>query len=37
MLLIEIAKIEFTGGRIGFMLIIEITKLELHGGNIVLY
>ena len=37
MLIIEIAKIEFTGGHIGFMLIIEITKLELTGGHIGLY
>ena len=36
-LLIEIAKIEFTGGYIGSMLIIEITKLELTGGHIGLY
>ena len=26
-LLIELSKIEFTGGHIGFMLIIEITEL----------
>ena len=31
------AKIEFTGGHIGFMLIIEITKLDLTGGHIWLY
>ena len=37
MLIIDIAKIEFTGGRIGFMLIIEITKLELTGGHIGLF
>ena len=34
MLIIEIDKIEFTGGHIGFMLIIEITKLQLTGGHI---
>ena len=34
MLIIDIAKIEFTGGHIAFMLIIEITKLELSGGHI---
>ena len=28
------AKIELTGGHIGFMLILEITKLELFGGHI---
>ena len=33
-LLMEIPKIEFNGGHIGFMLIIEITKLELTGGHI---
>ena len=32
MLIIEIAKIKFTGGHIGFMLIIEITKLELKAA-----
>ena len=37
MLIIEIAKIEFTGGHIEFMLIIEITKFELTGGHIGLY
>ena len=37
MLIIEIAKIEFTGGHIGFMLIVEITKLELTGGHIENY
>ena len=37
MLIIDIAKIEFTGGHIRFMLIIEITKLELTGGHIGLY
>ena len=34
MLILEIAKIELTGGHIGIMLIIEITNLELTGGNI---
>ena len=34
MLIIKIAKIEYTGGHIGIMLIIEITKLELIGGHI---
>ena len=33
-LLIEIAKIEFTGGHIGIMLIIEMAKIELIGGHI---
>ena len=37
MLIIEIAKREFTGGHIEFMLIIEITKFELTGGHIGLY
>ena len=37
MLIIDIAKVEFTGGHIGFMLIIEITKLELTCGHIGLY
>ena len=37
MLIIDIAKIEFTGGHIGFMLIIEITELGLTGGLIGLY
>ena len=37
MLITEIAKIESTGGHIGFMLIIEITKLELNGGHIALH
>ena len=30
MLIIEMAKIELTGGHIGFMLIIEITKIEIN-------
>ena len=33
MLIIEMAKIELTGGHIGFMLIIE-TKIEFTGGHI---
>ena len=37
MLIIDITKVEFTGGHIGFMLIIEIAKLELTGGHIGLY
>ena len=35
MLIIDIAKIELTGGHIGFMLIIEIPKLILSVGHIV--
>ena len=34
MLIIEMAKIELTGGHIGFMLIIEIAKIELTAGHI---
>ena len=34
MLIIEIAKIEYTGGHIGIMLIIEIAKIESTGGHI---
>ena len=34
MLIIEIAKIESTGGHIEIMLIIEITKIKLTGGHI---
>ena len=37
MLIIEMAKIELTGGHIGFMLIIEITKIKLNGGHIGIY
>ena len=33
MLIIEIAKIEFTGGHIGFMLIKEMARIELTGGK----
>ena len=36
MLIIEMAKIELTGGHIEFMLIIEITKIKLTGGHIEL-
>ena len=34
MLIIEIAKIESTGGHIKIMLIIEITKIKLTYGHI---
>ena len=34
MLILEMAKIEFTGGHIEFMLFIEITKIKLTGGHI---
>ena len=34
MLIIEIAKIESTGGHIEIMLIIEITKIKVTGGHI---
>ena len=34
MLIIEIAKIELTGGHYGIMLVIEITQVELNGGHI---
>ena len=34
MLIIEITKIEVTGGHIEIMLIIEIAKIELTGGHI---
>ena len=33
MLIIEITKIELTGGHIEFMLIIEMAKKELIGGH----
>ena len=36
MLIIEIAKIEYTGGHIGIMLIIEMAKIELTGGHIIM-
>ena len=34
MILIEMAKIELTGGHIKIMLIIKIAKIELIGGHI---
>ena len=34
MLIIEIAKIEYTGGHVGIMLIVEIAKTESTGGHI---
>ena len=34
MLIVEMAKIAFIGGHIGFMLIIEIAKIESTGGHI---
>ena len=34
MLIIEMTKIEYTGGHIEIMLIIEITKIKLTGGHI---
>ena len=34
MLIIEIGKIESTGGHIKIMLVIEITKIKLTGGHI---
>ena len=34
MLIVEMGKIESTGGHIEFMLIIEITKIKLTGGHI---
>ena len=34
MLILEMAKIELTGGHIGFMLIIEIAKIESTGSHI---
>ena len=34
MLIIEMAKIESTGGHIKIMLFIEITKIKLTGGHI---
>ena len=34
MLIIEMAKIESTGGHIEIMLILEMAKLELTGGHI---
>ena len=37
MLIIEITKLELTGGHIGNMLIKETSKLKLTGGHIGLY
>ena len=34
MLIIEMARIELTGGHIEFMLILEMAKIELTGGHI---
>ena len=34
MLIVEMAKIELTGGHIKIMLVIEITKIKLTGGHI---
>ena len=34
MILIEMAKIELTGGHIKIMLIIKMAKIELIGGHI---
>ena len=34
MLIIEMAKIESTGGHIEIMLVIEITKIKSTGGHI---
>ena len=34
MLIIEMEKIEYTGGHIGIFLIIEMAKIELTGGHI---
>ena len=34
MLIVEMGKIESTGGHIKFMLLIEITKIKLTGGHI---
>ena len=34
MLIIEMARIELTGGHIEFMLILEMAKEELTGGHI---
>ena len=34
MLIVEMAKIESTGGHIKIMLIIEMAKIELTGGHI---
>ena len=34
MLIVEMAKIESTGGHIKIMLVIDITKIKLTGGHI---
>ena len=34
MLIVEMGKIESTGGHIRIMLVIEITKTKLTGGHI---
>ena len=34
MLIIEVPKIESTGGHIKIMLVTEITKIKLSGGHI---
>ena len=34
MLIVEMAKIESTGGHIKIILVIEITKIKLTGGHI---
>ena len=34
MLIVEMAKMESTGGHIKIMLVIEITKIKLTGGHI---
>ena len=36
MLIVEMAKIESTGGHIKIMLVIEITKIKLTGSHIVI-
>ena len=37
MLIVEMGKIESTGGHIKIMLVIEITKIKLTGGHIGIY
>ena len=34
MLIVEMGKIESTGGHIKIMLVIEITKIKITGGHI---
>ena len=34
MLIVEMVKLESTGGHIKIMLVIEITKIKLTGGHI---